>query len=76
MPDIELQFSVVIPTCDRPATLPACLKTVLSQSYRNLQIVVQDNSSDNRTKAVVELIWRQQDFISPLGHTLEYAGEF
>jgi glycosyltransferase involved in cell wall biosynthesis len=48
------RFSVVIPTCDRPSTLYACIQTVVAQSYDNLQIVVQDNASDSRTREVVE----------------------
>jgi Glycosyl transferase family 2 len=53
MTDKDLRFSVIIPTCDRPATLLASLKTVVCQTYKNLQIVVQDNASDDRTAAVV-----------------------
>jgi Glycosyl transferase family 2 len=49
-----LRFSVVIPTCDRPSTLYACIQTVVAQSYDNLQILVQDNASDSRTREVVE----------------------
>jgi glycosyltransferase involved in cell wall biosynthesis len=49
----NLRFSVIIPTCDRSSTLFASLKTVTAQYYNNLQIVVQDNASDDRTAAVV-----------------------
>ena len=54
MVDNALRFSVVIPTCDRPLTLLACIQTVVAQSYDNLQIVIQDNASDSRTHEVVE----------------------
>ena len=53
---MSLRLSVVIPTCDRPETVGACLKTICQQDYGNLQIVVQDNASDNRTTEIISSI--------------------
>jgi glycosyltransferase involved in cell wall biosynthesis len=49
----SLKVSVLIPTRERPDTLAKCLKTVVNQSYGNLEIVVSDNASAPETEAVV-----------------------
>lgn len=46
--------SVVIPAFNRESTLDACIRSVISQTYKNLEvIVINDNSSDD-TKSVIE----------------------
>ena len=47
------KVSVLIPTRERPDTLAKCLKTVVNQSYGNLEIIVSDNASSPETEAVV-----------------------
>lgn len=39
-------FTVIIPTRDRPATLPHSVRSVLQQSHRDLELIVVDNASD------------------------------
>lgn len=46
--------SVVIPTHNRPELLARAIQSVQSQTYPNLEIVVVDDGSDDRTRAVVE----------------------
>jgi glycosyltransferase involved in cell wall biosynthesis len=47
------KVSVLIPTRERPDTLAKCLRTVVNQSYGNLEIIVSDNASSPETEAVV-----------------------
>ncbi len=47
------KLSVIIPTCDRPDTLRASLKTLLMQEAPDIEIVVSDNAGDPRTHEVV-----------------------
>jgi len=54
MKNESVRLSVVIPTRERANTLAASLKTVVTQDYDNLQIVVSDNFSNDDTKAVVD----------------------
>ncbi|MBF0105210.1 MAG: glycosyltransferase family 2 protein [Deltaproteobacteria bacterium] len=49
----EPLISVVVPTRNRAKTLKYCLETIVTQSYRNMQIVVSDNFSSDNTKEVV-----------------------
>ena len=45
--------SVVIPTHERPHYLPLALQSVLNQSYPLLDIVISDNSKDERSQEAV-----------------------
>ena len=45
--------SVVVPTYNRPGYLRVALKSVVEQSYRHLEIIVQDNASELDSGAVV-----------------------
>lgn len=47
------RLTVIVPTCDRPDTLRACLETVLAQTSGDLQLVVSDNFSRPETAAVI-----------------------
>jgi glycosyltransferase involved in cell wall biosynthesis len=48
--------SVVLPTYNRAHTLPRAIGSVLSQSYRNLELIVVDDASKDDTAAVVGAI--------------------
>ena len=48
-----IKFSVIIPTRERADTLVHCLRTIVSQEYENLDIIVSDNFSQDGTKDVV-----------------------
>lgn len=50
----KLKFTVIIPTRDRSDTLESSLRTCVSQDYDNLEIIVSDNFSQDKTKEVVE----------------------
>jgi len=49
----SLKFTVIIPTRERCDTLESSLKTCVSQDYDNLEIIVSDNFSHDKTKEVV-----------------------
>jgi len=44
--------SVIIPTRNSGDTIEACLKSIKAQSYENIEIIVVDNNSTDKTKAV------------------------
>lgn len=50
----EDKLTVIIPTKDRAETLQHCLKTVVSQTHPQLEILVSDNFSGPDVKAVVD----------------------
>lgn len=45
--------SVILPTYQRPAYLPAALGSVVAQTYRDFEVIVSDNSACSETEALV-----------------------
>jgi glycosyltransferase involved in cell wall biosynthesis len=43
------KVSILIPTHNRPHYFELALKTALNQTYKNIEIIISDNSDDNRT---------------------------
>ncbi len=52
--DLGRSVSVVVPTCDRPTQLEACLRSVAALQRRPLEVVVVDNAPSACTQRVVE----------------------
>jgi protein O-GlcNAc transferase len=48
------RFSIVVPTRQRPDTLPATLETLIWQSGDDYEIVVADNCGDEEVEAVIK----------------------
>lgn len=46
--------SVVIPTCNSERTIGVCLKSVKAQSYSNIEVIVVNNYSADRTRGMAE----------------------
>ena len=46
-------FSVIIPTFNRAVKLRACLKSVLSQTFTDFEIVIIDDGSTDNTKNII-----------------------
>lgn len=46
--------SVVIPAYNRPDTLKLAIESVLEQSYPNIEIIICDDSSDDRVKDMIQ----------------------
>jgi glycosyltransferase involved in cell wall biosynthesis len=50
------ELSVVICTCNRPDTLEPTLASLTHQAHRSFEVVVVDQSSDDRSRRIVELV--------------------
>lgn len=46
--------SVIIPTYNRPQLFEIALKSVLSQTYKNIEIFISDNSPNTNTKELIQ----------------------
>ena len=47
-------LSVIVPTKNSERFLERCLKSIKSQTYKNLEIIVVDNNSNDKTKEIAE----------------------
>jgi glycosyltransferase involved in cell wall biosynthesis len=54
MNNIKPLFSIVIPTYNRSTDLVRCLDSLVSQTYKNFEVIVCDNGSTDDTKEVIE----------------------
>ncbi len=46
--------SVIIPTYNRAKTLPRAIKSALSQSYKNIEVIIVDDGSTDNTEEIVK----------------------
>ncbi|MGE6353884.1 glycosyltransferase family 2 protein [Flavobacterium sp. NPDC079362] len=53
MDNKALFFSIVIPTYNRSLDLVRCLDSLVSQTYKNFEVIVCDNASVDNTKEVI-----------------------
>lgn len=49
-----MSVSVIIPTCNSEKTLELCLKSLINQSYNDIEIIVVDRFSADRTVEIAE----------------------
>jgi glycosyltransferase involved in cell wall biosynthesis len=47
------QVSICLPTCNRPELIAECIDSCLAQTYGNLEIVIGDDSKDERTQQLI-----------------------
>ncbi len=47
-------ISILIPTYERPEFFEQALKSALAQTYRHIEVLVCDNSRDNRTEQLIQ----------------------
>jgi glycosyltransferase involved in cell wall biosynthesis len=69
MPDKPL-LSVNITTYNRSNLLPRCLKSVLKQNYKNMEIVIVDDCSNDNTTEIVKKYQEQDKRIKYFRHKI------
>ncbi len=52
--DVFPMVSVILPTFNRPNYLPIALDSALNQTYRNIDIVVSDDSTNEESRTIME----------------------
>ncbi|RQH09113.1 glycosyltransferase family 2 protein [Paraburkholderia dinghuensis] len=49
----ETKVSICLPTCNRPDLLIRCIESCLAQTHANIEIVIGDDSPDERTERMI-----------------------
>ena len=50
---IPIKVSIYLPTCNRPELIVQCLDSCLAQTHTNFEIVIGDDSKDERTQQLI-----------------------
>jgi hypothetical protein len=66
----EPLVSVGIPTFQRAEKLERAVESVLSQTHRNIELVISDNASEDRTEALCRAICRRESRVRYLRSTV------
>ncbi len=61
-------ISVLIPTYNRPQYLEIALNSVLQQTYKNFEVVISDNSSNNKTEHLIRGMIKSDSRIKYVHH--------
>ena len=59
-------ISVIVPVYNLEKDLPRCLDSILSQSHRDLEVIVVDDGSRDGSRAVMEDYARRDPRIKPI----------
>ena len=51
-----MKFSIIMPSFNCARTITEAVDSVLSQDFQNLELIIQDNSSDAKTKSILDSI--------------------
>jgi glycosyltransferase involved in cell wall biosynthesis len=78
----QTKISICLPTCNRPELLIESLTSCLAQTHANIEIVIGDDSSDIRTRNLIDTTYLHETRISyvknepPLGQADNIASLF
>lgn len=68
-------ISVVTPTFNRDYVLPAAIRSILAQTYSNIELIVVDDGSTDKTAEAIAAIIAEQDRLSRPRPTLRYVAQ-
>jgi glycosyltransferase involved in cell wall biosynthesis len=54
------KISICLPTFNRPELLAECIDSCIAQTHSNLEILIGDDSSDDRTRALISSRYRDE----------------
>ena len=70
----NLKFSILITTYNAEDIVEETLKSILSQSYSNFEVIISDDRSTDKTVSVVKKIQDKRIVIYQNDHNLGYPG--
>lgn len=70
----NVKVSVVIPVYNAEKYLPECLESILSQTYKNMEIICVDDGSTDNSAEIIKSYQRKDKRITLIQQTNQYAG--
>lgn len=68
-----LLISVIVPAYNAEKYIEKCLKSVIGQTYRNIEIIVVDDGSKDLTKRIIEQHVKKDPRIKTIFHEKNYG---
>ena len=50
----KVKLSIIIPTYNSERTIEECLNSILNQNYKDYEIIIVDNNSNDKTKMIIQ----------------------
>ncbi|MEK0290651.1 glycosyltransferase family 2 protein [Caldifermentibacillus hisashii] len=70
----ENLISVIIPTYNRGHMIHVSIESVINQSYKNLELIIVDDNSEDNTKEIVEEYMKKDKRIKYIKHDVNKGG--
>lgn len=70
----EKKVSVVIPVYNAEKYLPECMESILSQTYKNIEIICVDDGSTDKSAEIIKSFQNGDKRIELIQQTNQYAG--
>lgn len=67
-------ISVVIPTYNRDRTIERTIESVLKQTYKNYEIIIVDDNSNDNTESIIKKYLEKYSFITYIKHDFNKGG--
>lgn len=64
--DCEIKISVVIPVYNLQEELPRCVASIVAQTYDNLEIILVDDGSEDKSRSVIKQLAESDKRIVPI----------
>lgn len=58
-----VRFSIILPTYNSEKNLDGCLNSLISQSYKNYEVIIIDDGSTDSTKDICQRYLKKTDVI-------------
>ena len=70
----EIKVSVIVPVYNGETYLEECMESILSQSYKNIEVIFVDDGSTDRSAELIQSFQERDHRVVLIRQTNQYAG--